>query len=90
MYPNTGDPTAAIGGALAAGGLVIIVVYLVFMFFVVSIGYLIMKAAVRNGVMEALKKTGYTDQTGWRVSAPVPAYSTPVPASYHPYGQQGS
>jgi hypothetical protein len=59
MYPST-DPSGALG-ALFAGGIVILFIYLAVVFIGVYISSLIIKAAVRNGVTEALKRNGVAD-----------------------------
>jgi predicted lipid-binding transport protein (Tim44 family) len=64
MYPSTpipADTTASIGGllgAVVAGSLLYILFTLGIAVLAVYINYRIMKAAVRNGVVEAIRKTG--------------------------------
>jgi hypothetical protein len=71
MYPNSAyDPSSAIA-AIFAGGLVFFVIWAALVFLGFYVGYRILKSAVRNGTVEALKKTGYADELGHRVYAPV-------------------
>ena len=86
----TNDPTSALG-ALAAGGIVAVVISIVFFALVIFLYYLFFKACVRNGVIEALKRTGYVDAAGRRtyapVAAPVQTYSAPAAPPYQPPNQ---
>jgi hypothetical protein len=88
MNPNSVNPSAAI----AAGGIVaivfVVVIYVAFLVLMLYIGYRITKAAVRNGMVEALKKTGFVDPSGRRIAAagpaPVQGYGAPLPPSVDP------
>ena len=89
MNPNVPyDPTSALG-AIAAGSLIGLVLTLAFLALVIGLWYLFFKAAVRNGVIEALKKTSYVDELGHRtyppVAAPVQTYGAPPAPTYQPH-----
>jgi len=91
MNPNIPyDPTSALSG-IATGGIIAFVISIAILALVICLYYIFFKACVRNGVIEALKKTGYVDELGQRtyapVTAPVQAYGAPSAPSYQPRGQ---
>jgi hypothetical protein len=87
MYPNianTANPSALLAGASIVGVLFLILVYVAIVFVGFYIWYRVMKAAVRNGTIEALKKTGYADELGHRVYAQT--YTPQTHPAAQPYG----
>lgn len=58
MYPSTSyDPTALLGG-LFTGGLVALLVSLLMVLLAFYVAYRVIKAAVRDGVTDALQRNG--------------------------------
>lgn len=81
MYTSApgGDPGSSLMGMLMAGS----AIYLFFVFASVFIGYYILyrvtKAAVRDGVMEAMRKSGGVASPGFiQGYPPAQAYGAPV------------
>jgi len=88
MNPNVPyDPSSALG-ALGALGLVSTLISIALVALVILLNYIFFKACVRNGVIEALKKTGYVDELGHRtyppVATPVQTYGAPPAPTYQP------
>ncbi len=85
MY--TGYNSAAGLGSFVAGSLgVLLLVYLAVALLGMLVSYLIIKAAVRNGVIEAMRKTGSTgfgSGTGTYINGWPPAQPGGAPAAPH-------
>ena len=89
MNPNVPYDASSALGALGALGLVSTLIGVAFIALVILLYYIFFKACVRNGVIEALKKTGYVDALGHRtyppVAVPVQTYSASPAPTYQPH-----
>jgi hypothetical protein len=93
MYPTVGAPASAasgIGGLVGAvltGGIVVLLFFLLLLILIMWVYYRLIRAAVRDGILDAAKKTG-SDGGGTPMVNGYPPHQDATPLTPH-YGYRG-